>query len=37
MYKMAEEIDYAPIYTVAKEFGVGQYAGLYPDLSAPPL
>lgn len=35
MYKMAEEIDYAPIYALAKEFGVGQYAGLYPDLSAP--
>ena len=35
MYKMAEEIDYAPIYALAKEFGVGQYAGLYPDLSTP--
>lgn len=32
MYEVAQEIGYGPIYETAKQFGIGQYAGLFPDL-----
>jgi penicillin-binding protein 2 len=35
MYKMVLECGYEPIYEIAREFGLGQYAGLFPDLEMP--
>ncbi|MEI6891021.1 MAG: penicillin-binding transpeptidase domain-containing protein [Pontiella sp.] len=32
MYKMAIELGYGPIYRMAKEFGLGQPVGLFPDV-----
>ena len=36
MFKMALAVGYRPIYEMAREFGLGQYAGLFPELGAPP-
>ena len=35
-YEIAQEMGYASIYETARAFGIGQYAGLFPDLEAPP-
>ncbi len=35
MYKMALEVGYEPMYRMARDFGLGQVAGLFPDLDAP--
>ncbi|MFL2860131.1 MAG: peptidoglycan D,D-transpeptidase FtsI family protein [Pontiellaceae bacterium] len=34
-YEIAQEMGYASIYKTAQAFGIGQYAGLFPDLEAP--
>ncbi len=36
MFELARELGYEPIRDMAKEFGIGQYAGLFPDLDEPP-
>ena len=36
MFKMAQEVGYEPIYSMAKEFGIGQSVGLFPDLGKSP-
>ena len=36
MFEMAREIGFEPIHAMAREFGIGQYAGLFPDLDARP-
>ena len=35
-YEIAQEMGYSSIYETARAFGIGQYAGLFPDLKAPP-
>ena len=35
MFEIAQKIGYDPIYKMAKSFGLGQYAGLFPDLKYP--
>ena len=35
MYEMAQDIGYEPIVNMAKSFGLGQYAGLFPELNDP--
>lgn len=35
MYEMAQDIGYDPIVNMAKSFGLGQYAGLFPELNEP--
>jgi len=32
MFETAQEIGYDPIHDMAQQFGIGQFAGLYPDL-----
>lgn len=36
MYEIAQEMGYEPIHEMARAFGLGQYAGLYPILDIPP-
>ena len=36
IYEVAQEIGYKPIHEMAKQFGIGQYAGLFPRLESPP-
>ncbi len=36
MFEMAQAVGYEPIRAMASEFGLGQYAGLFPDLDAIP-
>lgn len=36
MFEMAQAIEYEPIRDMAKQFGLGQYAGLFPDLEEEP-
>jgi len=36
MFKMAQAVGYAPIHDMAKQFGFGQYAGLFPNLAEEP-
>ncbi len=36
MFEMAQEMGYAPIHDMAEQFGLGQYAGLFPDLEEYP-
>jgi len=36
MFEMAQEVGFEPIHSMAREFGLGQYAGLFPDLEATP-
>ncbi|MEA2069352.1 MAG: penicillin-binding transpeptidase domain-containing protein, partial [Verrucomicrobiota bacterium] len=36
MFEMAQEIGYESISSMAKEFGLGQYAGLFPNLDEAP-
>ncbi len=36
MFEMAQELGFEPIHEMAEQFGMGQYAGLFPDLSAEP-
>ena len=36
MFEMAQEKGFEPIHDMAEQFGIGQYAGLFPDLEAPP-
>ena len=33
MYETAQKIGYKPIFSMAREFGIGQYAGLFPELN----
>ncbi len=35
MYEMAKELGYEPIHDMAQQFGLGQYAGLFPNLKKP--
>jgi penicillin-binding protein 2 len=37
LFEMAQEIGYPPIHEMARQFGFGQYAGLFPDLEGPPV
>jgi len=37
MFKMAQQVGYQPIHDMAKDFGIGQFAGLFPDLEAKPV
>jgi len=36
MFEMAQALGYEPIHEMALQFGLGQYAGLFPDLDAEP-
>jgi penicillin-binding protein 2 len=36
MFEMAQQAGYEPIHDMAEQFGIGQYAGLFPDLEAEP-
>ena len=36
MFEMAREIGFEPIHAMAREFGLGQYAGLFPNLEERP-
>jgi len=36
MYKMAQQVGYKPIYNMARQFGLGQFAGLFPNLGVKP-
>lgn len=36
MFEMAQAAGYEPIHAMAREFGLGQFAGLFPDLEEPP-
>jgi penicillin-binding protein 2 len=36
MFEMAQEAGYEPIHDMAEQFGIGQYAGLFPDLEEEP-
>lgn len=36
MFEMALDAGYAPIHDMAQQFGIGQYAGLFPALEEPP-
>ncbi len=36
MFELARELGYEPIRAMAEEFGIGQYAGLFPNLNDPP-
>jgi penicillin-binding protein 2 len=36
MYEMVQDVGYEPIRDMAKQFGIGQYVGLFPDLDEPP-
>jgi penicillin-binding protein 2 len=36
MFEMAAEMGYEPIHDMAVQFGLGQYAGLFPDLESAP-
>ena len=35
MFEMVQEVGYEPIHDMAQQFGLGQYAGLFPDLEMP--
>ena len=35
MFEMVQEVGYEPIHEMARQFGLGQYAGLFPDLEMP--
>ena len=37
MFKMVLAVGYPPIYAMARQFGLGQYAGLFPELGKPPV
>ena len=37
MYEMAQQVGYQPIHDMAKDFGLGQFTGLFPDLEAKPV
>ncbi len=37
MFDMAQAVGYEPIYAMARAFGLGQYAGIFPKLGKPPL
>ena len=34
---MAQQVGYQPIHDMAKDFGLGQFTGLFPDLEAKPV
>ena len=34
MFETAQKIGYEPIYEMAKQFGIGHYAGLFPELNS---
>ena len=36
MFEMAQAVGYAPIHDMAEQFGLGQYAGLFPELEKEP-
>ncbi|MDF7808882.1 penicillin-binding transpeptidase domain-containing protein [Pontiellaceae bacterium B12219] len=36
MFEMVQELGYESIRDMAKQFGIGQYAGLFPELDEPP-
>lgn len=36
MFEMAQDAGYVPIHDMAKQFGLGQYAGLFPNLEEEP-
>ncbi len=36
MFEMAQQVGYEPIHSMALQFGLGQYAGLFPDLEKEP-
>ncbi len=36
MFEMGQEVGYDPIHHMAEQMGLGQYAGLFPDLDKPP-
>ncbi len=36
MFEMAQDVGFEPIHAMAREMGLGQYAGLFPDLDKPP-
>jgi penicillin-binding protein 2 len=36
MFDMAQAIGYEPVHEMARQFGLGQYAGLFPDLEVAP-
>jgi len=36
LFEMAQEIGFGPIHDMAKAFGLGRYAGLFPDLEEEP-
>jgi len=36
MFEMAQAVGYEPIHAMAEQFGLGQYAGLFPNLEAAP-
>ncbi len=36
MFRMALEAGFEPIHYIAEQMGIGQYAGLFPDLEEPP-
>jgi len=37
MYEMAQQVGYQPIHDMARQFGLGQFAGLFPDLGTKPF
>jgi len=36
LFEMAQEVGFEPIHDMAKQFGLGRYAGLFPDLEEEP-
>lgn len=36
MFEMAQAVGYGPIHDMAKQFGIGQFAGLFPELGEEP-
>jgi penicillin-binding protein 2 len=36
MFEMAQAVGYEPIHDMARQFGIGQYAGLFPNLKEEP-
>ncbi len=36
MFRMALDVGFEPIHNIAEQMGLGQYAGLFPDLDKPP-
>jgi penicillin-binding protein 2 len=36
MFEMVQSVGYGPIYEMARQFGLGQYAGLFPNLDESP-